>query len=812
MLKNNILIAWRSLLRNKLQTSINILGLAIGIAGCLTVFLLAKYELSFNKDIVDGDRIYRVYTKYNGQFSGVNPGVPTGAIALSPTVLQDAEIICPLHTFTSNIKVPNENNQDISKKFKKQEDLVFTHPNYFDLIQNYEWVTGSPRASLSKPNQVVLTEKKVKLYFGLQNTFEAVGREIIYLDSVRMTVSGVLKNPDFQSDFYFNEFLSAATITGSSLEEQFEPNLWNSTSSSNQLFVKSIEGTSSKTLSQQLTPLNKRLNETKDEVEAKNEFKLQPLSDLHFNADIGIFDSSRSPASKSTLKGLMLLAALLLLIAAVNFINLATVQATRRAKETGVRKIIGASRTQLSYQFLTETALIAVLALPVAIVLSDLSLRYFSEFLPPELAINVGSPENLLFLVITVFVVTFLAGLYPSFVQSSFQPAFALKQSGGNFLSKQSSGLRKGLIVFQFVLAQAFIIGALIMGQQLNYVLHKDLGFDKDAVVYFYTPWGAEASKRLIFQQKLEQLPVVKATALQNKSPLERGYQTTVIEIEKNGEKQKKEVHARNVDTAYINMYGIQLLAGRNFHPSDTIKEFIVNESFAREMGYDEPREAIGHLLPWRKQKLAVVGVVKDFHVRSFHHEIPFVAITCTQKGNYAVAAKISQAEPLAVNLKKMEGIWKEVYPNADFDYNLLNETIENLYKTETQTAKLIYTATGLAILISCLGLFGLAFFTVTHRAKEISIRKVLGATVGSIVGLISKDFLKLVVMALLIASPLAYYFMSAWLSEFAYRVDIHWWIFLVAGVLAVAISFSMVGYQSMKAALANPVDSLKNE
>ncbi|MCR9286297.1 MAG: ABC transporter permease [Bacteroidetes bacterium] len=812
MLKNYILTAWRSLKRNKLQTGINILGLAIGIAGCLTVFLLTKYELAFNKEIIDSDRIYRVCTHFNGEYGGGNPGVPTGLINLAPEVLQSTDVQCRMHTFTSKVTVPNEQNPTALKKFKRQKDLVLTTPDYFDLIQNYEWITGSPRQSLSKPNQVVLTESRAKLYFGLKESFEAVGRELIYSDSLRMIVTGIVKDPDFQSDFFFNDFISAKTIQGTFLEDYHPINNWYSTSSSNQFWIKTSSGIAAVDFEKELAPLNERFNAENDPDDPINEFKLQPLADLHFDPNLGAFDYSRPPAPKKTLYGLMLIAGLLLLIAAVNFINLATVQATRRAKETGVRKIIGASKSHLTAQFLTETALIALLALPVATALSELSLQYFSEFLPPELTINILSPGIILFLFCTVLAVTFLAGLYPSFVMSSFKPASALKTTGGNFLGKRSSGLRKGLIVFQFVLAQAFIIGALIMGEQLNYVLHQDLGFNEDAVVYFYTPWRGEASKRAVFQQKLNQLAEVSATSLQNKPPIDLGYNTNVVEFSKDGEKKEAQVHTRSVDTAYLNLYGIELLAGRNFNPSDTIREFVINETFAKKMGYTNPSDAVGTTLDWRNGELPIVGVAKDFHLRSFHHQIEPLVMYSTKKGGATVSAKVTKSQPLTASLDKFEGIWKEIYPDSEFNYHVLNETVEKLYKTEAQTAKLINTATGLAILISCLGLFGLAFFTVTQRAKEISIRKVLGATVTSVVGLLSKDFLKLVFIALLIASPIAYYFMDTWLQDFVYRIDIQWWMFVLAGIAAILISFVTVGFQSMKAALANPVDSLKNE
>jgi hypothetical protein len=811
MLKNNLKTAWRSLLRNKLQTGINIVGLAIGIAGCLSVFLLADYELSHNKTIIDADRIYRVTTEFTGEFKGVNSGVPTAVEEVAGTVVQGTDVQCFLHTYSATVEIPGELSSTAIKKFKTQKDLVVTGPEFFDLIQNFEWVVGAPRQSLGAPNQVVLTERKAKLYFGLKDPREAVGRTVVYNDSLYLTVAGILQDPTFRSDFVFNDFISAQTIPSSFLKNEFPQNEWGSVRSGDQFFIKVAEGVSKEVAAKMLLPLKERKMAYEEEDISTTEFVPQPLSDLHFNAELGIFDWSPAPAHKSTLYGLMLIAGLLLLIAAINFINLSTVQATQRSKEAGVRKVIGASRHQLTWQFLVETAVLTLLTIPVAMALSELAMRYFAEFLPEGLSIDFWSPQTIGFLVAAVVVVTFLAGLYPSFIMSSFHPAFAIKNQSGSGIGKNSSKLRKSLIVFQFVLAQAFIIGAMIIGQQMNFVLQKDLGFDQDSVVYFYT-YGQPDAKKKIFLDRLQALPEVTAATLQNKPPIDRGYQTSVLTFERNSEQVKAEVHFRYVDTAFVRLYGIELLAGRNLLPTDTVSEFLINETLLRDLGYASPADAVGNTIKYGDKPIAIAGVVKNFHVRSLHHAIPPMALTADTRSAWAVAAKFSKNKPFAEVMEKMGGVWKEVYGDAEMHHFVLNETIEKLYESEARISKLINVATGLAILVSCLGLFGLAFFTVTQRSKEISIRKVLGATVTQVVGLLSKDMIALVVIALVIASPLAYYFMEKWLQDFAYAITIPWWIFVVAGFAAVTVAFLTVGFQSVKAALANPVESLRSE
>ena len=808
MLKNYLKTAWRNLLKNKLQTSINIIGLAVGIAGCLSVFLLINYEFSFNKNISDEDRIYRVYTQFQGQFSGAVPGVPTGMATLAGSTLHDVEAQCLFHTTIAKVAVPTEMGDGLIR-FKTQEDIIVAGPSFFNLVQNYEWLAGSPRQSLSEPFQVVLTESKAKKYFGVKNATEAIGRELIYGDSLYMTVSGILNDPSFFSDFYFTDFISNRTVHNS-LEIPREE--WSAIRRSDQFFIKAAEGVSMLALAEQLEPLNKRLNKGNTSKE-KHEFKLQPLSDLHFNHELGQFEASRKPFRKGTLYGLMFIASLLLLVAAINFINLATVQATQRSKETGIRKAIGASRQQLTLQFLVETALVALLALPIVMILSEYSLQYFSEFLPQELTLETLSPEVLLFLLAAVIVVTFLAGLYPSFFMSSFHPAFAIKNQLGGTAGRKYSGLRKGLIVFQFVLAQVFIIGVFVMGNQMDYMLHKDLGFEKEAIVYFNI-WDrrTDPSKRFVFQNQLKKIQEVEATAFQNKPPIDKGYRSVFMEFEHKNEEVKSEVHFRMVDTAYVGLYGMKLMAGRNLHPSDTIKELLVNEAFVQKMGFQKLEDAINRYVNYNNKKLPIVGILKDFHVRSFHHIIPPVALGTHQNGYYSIAAKISLDQPIPATINKIKAAWSSVYPDREFNYYFLDEAVEKMYESEAQLKKLISTATGLAIFISCLGLFGLTFFTVTQRSKEISIRKVLGASVASVVRLLSRDFLKLVILALIIASPLAYYFMNEWLEGFAYHTKMEWWVFAIAGLISIAITFITVGAQGVRAAIANPVNSLKSE
>ena len=812
MIKNNLIVAWRNILRNKLNTTINLIGLAIGISGCLVIYQLAAFEYGINKDIVDEDRIYRLYTEYSGDFTGFNAGVPTGVNEVAKNNLHDAAVKTMLHTYRATVEIPDESNANIKKKMGTQDDLVIVEPEYFDLIQNYEWLAGSAHHALREPAKVVITESKAKQYFGVKNPTDAIGRIIYYGDSVVTSVAGILKDPDFQSDFHFTDFISVSTILNSNLKKQVSLNAWGGVRSADQLFLKIADGSSLAQVQAQLGVIQARADEESKGSTVQSNFKLQPLSDLHFNAALGSFDQGRGTAHQPTLWILMGIAAFLLLIAAINFINLATVQATRRAKEVGIRKVIGEHAVLYAPQFLVETFLITLLAIPVAILLSEAAFQYFAELLPIGLALKVWSLPVLSFLILSVLAVTFLAGLYPSFYLSAQSPTYALNsQKTVNTISGRSVSLRKGLIAFQFVLAQVFIITTLIVGKQVNFMLKEDLGFNQDKVIYFYTGTRDYTKKRLV-QNRLEQLPQVSSTALQNKPPVNQGYQTNIITFQKADTELKSEVHIRFVDTAYLQHYEIPLIAGRNLLPSDTSTEVLINETYVHSLGFEDAEEVLGKEVQFNNRTVPIVGVVKDFYLRSMHHEIPPAALTNHVNGAYCISARIKSNASFNSSLDNFKVIWTDVFPKKDFHYYFLDESIAKMYETEVHASKLINTATILAILISCLGLFGLSFFTITQRAKEISIRKILGASMTSLLSMLSKEFLWLVIIALLIAVPIVWFATGKWLSNFAYQANIGWGIYLLGGLTAILIALLTISFQSVKATLANPVEALRND
>lgn len=808
MIKNYIKVAFRSLLRNKFHAAINVTGLAIGVSACLIIYLIVSFELSFNKDIKDYDRIYRIHSQFTGTFSGLNRGAPTAVAAYVRDNFKGVESATLFFGFGSDVIVPTKGDD---KTIKDQETVIITGADYFTVIDSYEWVIGSPDV-LTKPKQVVLTESQAKKYFGDGPVESFVGKELIYRDSLATTVAGVVRDLPFHTDFEFTDFISAPTIEASWLKKSYRLEDWASTNSSTQVFLKASPGTTLQTLQEQLPQLSKKYAEYS--TWAVNAFNAQPLADLHFNVETGIFDPSRDAAHLPTLITLIFVAILLLVIAAINFINLETAQAVRRAKEVGVRKVLGSTRTRLVMQFLCEGFMITLIAIILAVPLTELGLMSFSEFVPKGVELSFLSIAP--FLLFTVAFIGLLASAYPAFVLSSFLPAMALKNQAGNSNQSRTAYLRKMLIVFQFSFAQVLIIGTLVVGWQIRYMLNKDLGFKKDAVVYFYTPWHEKKEKTQLLINELEKIPQINDMSLNAGPPSENGWSSSNVKFHDGYEEISVNAYRKFGDVNYLKFFEIELLAGRNLLPSDTVKEFLINETMLASLGFEKPEEAIGAEISYGKGKKPVVGVVKDFHTRSLHTVIDPVMLSNEMKSFSGISLRFATANEtgpaLKEGLSKVEAAWKKIYPDEPFEPTFLDETLRNFYKTEQRTSKMVNTAMALAIFISCLGLFGLASFTATQRTKEIGIRKVLGASVQQIVMLLSKDFIVLVLIAFVIAAPVAWYAAGFWLEGFSYRTTISPWM-LVATVLgAVLIAFVTVSYQTLKAANANPADTLKTE
>jgi putative ABC transport system permease protein len=814
MLKNFFKTAWRSLLRNKVVTTINVLGLALGITVCLIIFLLVKYELSYDRFHPDGDRIYRFVG------ASLDPKEEKGDRGFVPVPLPDDarreisgfETVAGFDNMYADVIVPQPGKENLffyAPRPDEPSNIIIAEPEYFSIF-HYRWLAGNPATALNVPFRVVLSEKEAIRYFGPGDPDHWLGRPLIYSDSLHVTVSGIVQDWKENSDFAFRDFISYATIGESFLKEDY-PRYWPMWSGGVEGIVKLAPGVTQAQVERQFPAFLARHSA---EGRSNERLALQPLTNIHFNERYrDIFSRKVNLAS---LYGLAGIALFILVIAAINFINLSTAQSIRRAREIGVRKVLGSRRSAIILQFLSEALLLVLVAAVLSLLIAGPLLFALQSLLPRGVHLQVFTWSTLLFLLLIVAVTCLLAGFYPARVLSAYQPALSLKGRGTLQLNSKSF-LRRSLIVFQFTVSLIFIIGTLIIGRQIHYVLNTDLGFDKDAIITLRTGREKPFSKRALLAQKIREIPGVRIVARHMQPPMGNSHSGTFIEYQ-GATDVKISASFDFCDTDYVPLFGLHIIAGRNLFPADTIREYLVNETCAKQLGFLHPADALGKLVisGVNDAEGQVVGIIKDFHSRSMHEPITPFFISTNEPWEFTISAKLATSGRSVGHLKEtlaqLEKTWTEVYPYEKFDYVFFDETIARLYDTEEKEAKIMNIAMGVAIFISCMGLFGLATFVAEQRTKEIGIRKVLGATVTDIVAMLSKDFVRLVLMSILIASPIAWYFMHRWLQDFAYRIPISWWIYAIAGGCAIGVALLTVSYQAIRAATANPVESLKVE
>ena len=817
MFKNYFKTAWRNLERNKTFSAINILGLAIGINASLVIYLLVNYNFTFDKFEKDGDCIYRFVSNFN--FSGEtyrNSGVTNPLAGAMKKELTGFDAIVPFRTWDEDVKVsiPKESGQNLVI-LKHQNNSVFADSNYFRLL-NYHWLAGSPKISLNKPYQTVLTQSGAELYFPGLKAYQVIGKAIYFNDTVKTTVTGVVNDLTKNTSFTFKTFISYATLEHTSLKPE-NWDSWDGTNGAQQLFVKLSTGTSAKHIEKQIAGLYNKYKKREPDDHSITWHTLQPLSDLHFNAD---YNAYAIPAvGKASLYCLLAVAAFLLILGCINFINLTTAHASQRAKEIGIRKTIGSSRKQLIFQFFCETFLLTFIATLLSVCLTPVILKAFSGFIPESLHFNLASqPTILIFLSLLIIVVTLLSGFYPALILSGYKPVLVLKNQAYNNTNKtRNAWLRKSLTISQFVIAQFFIMATILVSKQISYSLNKDMGFKKDAIIYFNTNfYDTVRSHKYILTNKLRAIPEIAMVSLSNNPPSSNSTWSGTMKYEDGKKEIEADVQQKYGDTNYIKLYHLKLLAGNNLIHTDTVKEFLINETFARVLGFQQPQQAVGKYITWSNKQIPIAGVIADFNQKSLHEVIKPMAIgnwdNTERTINIGLQPQNTAGTTWKTAISKIEKVFKEVYPDDDFEYKFFDEEIARYYDTEKNISRLLIWATGLAIFISCLGLLGLVIYTTTQRTKEIGVRKVLGASVAQIVTLISKEFLLLIAVAFIIAAPLAWIGMSRWLQNFADHTEISWWIFGLGGVIMIILALCTLGFQTIKAAIANPVKSLRTD
>jgi len=663
-----------------------------------------------------------------------------------------------------------------------------------------------------------LTEKRAKLYFGDVPATAVIGRQLIYDGSLQLHVSGVVKDWTGQSDLNYTDFISFPTIAATSLK-QSHVNDWTLRPIGFKytlpfVFVKLSKGTKPAPVEAQMNRIL-AANVVTDPKHPRLQ-ALQSLHDVHFNSDYP--DDGRRKAHLPTLYGLAGIALFILILAAVNFINLATAQSLQRSKEIGVRKVLGSGKRGLVLQFLIETGVLTTLAMLIAILLVKPAMGFFQEYIPAGVHFSPFAPANLLFMACTIIVVTLLAGFYPAQVLAGYQPVISLKGAGTR-KGGEKWWLRRSLIVFQFSISLIFIIVTLVIGNQIRYMLNTDYGFRTDALITVQGQGGFDDTtttdiKRLV--HGFSQLAGVADVAREYSPPI--GGNSWIQTFEYKGEHPKSVTGNFSFgDDHFIPFYSMRMLAGRNIRNSDSLVEVVINETASKQFGFKDPTAALGQAIYFDDKPLPVVGVVEDFHMASFRDAIQPVFFGHNPAAERFVGVRLASAglgvDKVKAILDAMYKVYNEVYgTRMHSGFEFMDDHIRELYQTEQKTASLVSVAMGLAVLISCMGLFGLSLFTAERRASEIAIRKVLGATTRQIGWMVNMDFVRLVLLALLIASPVAWLVAHHWLQNFAYRVGVQLWVFVLAGLGAIVLALITVSFQAIRAATANPVRSLKVE
>ncbi len=807
MYKNFFKTAFRTLLMNKGFTFINLAGLSLGLTACLLIALFVWDERQFDKFIPDGEQVYRIYQeRTTPEATELTPRTPP---MFGPTLQQE---LPEVEHSVRVMEILSKNLFEANKKQLYEEGGVFVDPSFFNVFP-LTFIWGSQADALSDPASIVLSEDFALRYFGPGNP---VGKEIL-MQKQPFLVKGVFqKNPKFHLSLNYILPIAAAQLP----EERLQSWGWLQFNT----YAKLKQDANAQATEAKFQKL--ALERTPVEPNDKgNEFKpyFQPLEQVHlYSADFKHDMAVRG--NIAYVRGLSIIALFILLIACFNFVNLATAKSLQRAKEVGVRKTIGASRSQLMLQFIVEMVLLTLISILVAVGLSAVLLPLLNNFAEKSISFAVfGHPLVLLILLALVLVVGILAGFYPALVLSGFKPINVLK---GGVVNNASPGkipwLRHSLVVIQFALSVLLIISALVVYRQVQYLNTKELGFNKEEIMFFPMQGDNMFENYETFKKELQRLPGVSSVSIGYGFPGDMVAGDRII-VPRNGEQTIYPVTQLLIDHDYIKTLGLEVIAGRDFSKemqTDPDNAFIINETAVKELGFGTPEKALGKPLHWGDwgathpdslKRGQIIGVVKDFHYKSLYDRLEPAVLQIYPEAYWKVAIKMETAN-LTNTLDGVKGVWSKFTPEFPLAYTFLDESFDKMYKAEDKLKSLLWIFTGMAIFVGCLGLFGLAAYAAERRTKEIGIRKVLGATEQNIVMLLSKDFVKLVLVAILIASPIAWYFMHQWLQDFAYRINISWWIFALAGASAIAIALITVSFHAIKAAMRNPVRNLRTE
>jgi putative ABC transport system permease protein len=794
MIKNYFKVAIRNLLRNRVFSFINIMGLAVGMTACFLIFQYVRFESSYDSFHSHADRIYRVVGDIKTPTETVSTGLTVTPIA--PNLKKDfPEIEDAVRLSRDGILVHRGN-------IKYQEKAtVFADSSFFKIF-DFPLLSGDKRTALTEPMSIVLSQTAAKKYFGNTNP---LGKNIrITGAALNATITGIMKDIPNNSQIQADMLVSMSSwkpVYGYPMQDSE----W--TNHNFYTYVLLQPHTDAKSFEKKLPGFMQRHHGAEaDKLQMWETLSLEPLRDVYLK-------STRDGFIQGNIHNVYIfsiVAAFILIIACINFINLTTARSTVRAKEVGVRKVIGAARSQLAGQFIGESVIICWMSFLLTLILGSLTLPLFNQLAGKVISPGLFSKgADILGLFLLSTLIGIIAGIYPSLVLSAFRPVSVLK---GRFAtSTQGLLLRKGLVVFQFTISIVFIVGTIIVNSQLQYMRNKDLGFSKEQEMVIFTNYD---KNRDIFKQSLSSIAGVLSTCYSSDVP-GGGRNSAYSTVEnKKGEMQQTNLDGFFIDYDFIRQYGLQVVAGRAFSkefPTDSTQAMIINESAVIMLGYASPQETIGRKFSQWGRTGKIIGVVKNFNYTTLRYNIQPFTLRIEPSGFGTISIKVATTN-LPATIKAIENTWDRAIPNRPFEYSFLDDKFNHQFDTDSRFGSLFLNFSILAIFISCMGVLGLASYSTFQRTKEIGVRKVLGASVSNIVRLLSTEFIMLVLLAFLIASPIGWYVMHNWLHGFAYSVPITWRVFALAGGLALLIVFLTISYQAIKAAVANPVKSLRTE
>jgi len=801
MVLNYIKIAWRNLHKNRAYAFINITGLALGISCALLIFALVRYHYQTDRHHRNYDRIYQLTSRFTSPAKEFNiQGVPYPLGQAVRNDYPEIEHVAMLEEWYSPlVAIPVANQAD--KKVKdKNHNGAFVEPSYFSIF-DYTWLSGGPEA-LREPGTVVMSAEMARKCFG--TTTSIIGRTVRLDARIPARVVGVFADYKDNTDLAYS-IIAAWGSVKEHLGSRPEDQPFDNTNGSTHCYAVFNDDFTATDWNRQLPSFVKKYNQKKIK---ETSYPAIPFNTMHLSAEYG-------GVSKGLLLSLTLIAVLLIGTASINFVNLATAQALNRAREVGVRKVLGSTKTQLFWQFMGETMLIVLAAMTLAIGIFQYGQTLANTFLngPFRFTFYYSTPV-LGWLALLTVVVVLLAGLYPALVVAGFRPVVAL---AGRLTTQQAGGfsLRRGLVVTQFAISQMLIIGLIVVGNQLRYVQTKDLGFRKEAILTVRLPNlpAQDLVKMRAFRNLATAIPEVGNFSYSMGGPPQSGWTSqTSVRFDTRPDEEPYGPQQAWIDADYVGLYGLKLLAGRNLQPSDTAREALINETFMKQLGFTQPADVVGKVLhKGGFAPLEIVGVLKDYNQSDLKQRINPLFLTTLATGFYSANIQLRSANYSHV-LTQLEQAYNKVYTDSFFELAFVDEQIQESYQQEQTMGKLINFFTGIALIIGCMGLYGLVLFMVNQRTKEVGVRKVLGASVSSILWLFSWEYIQLIGIAFALAAPVAWWVMNGWLKNFEYKISISPFIFLSALLVTVVVALVTVSFQSIKAALTNPVKSLRSE